>query len=115
MRRIAATLAVVGALLFSAGTVWADLDDGLTSYQRGDYATALQEWRPLAEQGDALAQQYLGNMYATGRGVPENDAEAMKWWRKAAEQGDPAAKSDLITPPLKARDILKGVLDILSD
>jgi TPR repeat protein len=39
--------------------------------QRGDYATAFREWLPLAEQGDALAQQYLGNMYATGRGVPE--------------------------------------------
>ena len=71
MRRILATLAVVGALLFGAGSAWADLDDGLTSYQRGDYATAFREWLPLAEQGDALAQQYLGNMYATGRGVPE--------------------------------------------
>ena len=71
MRRILATLAVVVALLFGAGSAWADLDDGLTSYQRGDYATAFREWLPLAEQGDALAQQYLGNMYATGRGVPE--------------------------------------------
>ena len=87
MRRIAATLAVVGALLFSAGFAWADWDDGVAAYNRGDFATALQEWRPLAEQGHALAQQYLGNMYATGRGVPENDAEAVKWYRKAAEQG----------------------------
>ena len=71
MRRIAATLAIVGALLFSAGSAWADYADGLAAYKRGDYATALQEWLPLGEQGDALAQQYLSNMYATGRGVPE--------------------------------------------
>ena len=94
MRRIAATLAVI-ALLFGVGSAWADLDGGLTSYQRGDYATALQEWRPLAEQGDALAQQYLGNMYATGRGVLENDAEAVKWYGKAAAQGHASAQFSL--------------------
>ena len=93
MRRIAAILAVV-ALLFSAGSAWADLDDGLTSYQRGDYATAFREWLPLAEQGDALAQQYLGNMYATGRGVPENDAEAFKWYGKAAARSMTRAFSE---------------------
>jgi len=63
MRRILATLAVVGALLFSAGSAWADYDDGLAAYNRGDYAAALQEWRPLAEQGDAKAQYNLGVMY----------------------------------------------------
>ncbi len=26
-------------------------------------------------------------MYAAGKGVPENDAEAVKWLRKATEQG----------------------------
>ena len=54
---------------------------------KGDYATALQEWRPLAEQGDAHAQFQLGNMYSLGKGVPKDDAEALKWYRKAAEQG----------------------------
>ena len=76
MGRIA-TLAVV-ALLFSAGSAWADYDDALAAYERGDYATALQEFRPLAEQGDAKAQFNLGFMYDNGKGVPENDAEAAK-------------------------------------
>ena len=87
MRRIAATLAVVVALLFSAGSAWADLDDAKAAAQRGDLATALQELRPLAEQGVPVAQFQLGNMYRLGKGVPKNDAEAVKWWRKAAEQG----------------------------
>lgn len=43
MRRLAATLAVVGALLFSAGSAWADWDDGDAAYDRGDYATAFRE------------------------------------------------------------------------
>jgi len=96
MRRIAATLAVVGALLFSAGSAWADYADGWAAFQRGDYATALREWLPLAEQGDVSAQYFLGDMYRKGLGVPENDAEAVKWYRKAAEQG---LSCPLITEP----------------
>jgi len=95
MRRIAATLAVVGALLFSAGSAWADFDDGLAAFERGDYATALREWLPLAEQGDVSAQYFLGVMYSFGRGVPQNDAEAVKWYRKAAEQGVVPAQYNL--------------------
>jgi hypothetical protein len=36
MKKLAATLAVVGALLFSAGGAWADFDDGWVAYERGD-------------------------------------------------------------------------------
>ena len=47
MRRIAATLAVVVALLFSAGSVWADYDDGVAAYERGDsHIDTLGEQRP---------------------------------------------------------------------
>ncbi|MFP6777946.1 MAG: hypothetical protein VCB06_06185 [Alphaproteobacteria bacterium] len=77
IRRILAPLAVV-ALLFGAGSAWADFDDGLAAAQRGDYATALEEWRPLADQGHARAQFNLGVMYDNGYGVPENDAESAK-------------------------------------
>jgi TPR repeat protein len=61
--------------------------DGLAAYDRGDYAAALNFWRPLAEQGVAEAQFYLGILYENGQGVPQDHAEAPKWWRKAAEQG----------------------------
>ena len=33
-----------------------DFDKGLAAAQRGDYAAALQEWRPLAERGNVDAQ-----------------------------------------------------------
>jgi len=95
MRRILATLAVVVALLFSAGAAWADFDDGWAALERGDYATALKEWRPLAEQGDADAQYNLGVMYEHGWGVPVNYAEAVKWYRKAAEYGHAGAQFGL--------------------
>ena len=59
------------------------------------YATALEFWRPLAEQGHAGAQNNLGFMYDNGRGVPKDYAEAAKWYPKAAEQGHAKAQSGL--------------------
>ena len=48
-----------------------------------------------AEQGYVEAQRSLGAMYAAGRGVPQDHAEAINWWRKAAEQGFPEAIKNL--------------------
>ena len=42
-----------------------DYQKGLEAARRGDYATALREWRPLAEQGHAQAQSDLGLMCLT--------------------------------------------------
>ncbi len=58
-------------------------------------AAGLEEFKPLAEQGDAMAQYYLGFMYFEGLGVPKNDAEAVKWYRKAADQGIARAQYEL--------------------
>ncbi len=70
----------------------AELDDAVTAAHRGDYATALRELSPLAEQGDARAQFDVGFMHAFGWGVPRNAAEAIAWYRKAADQGLPVAQ-----------------------
>ena len=72
-----------------------DFQKGLTAYESGDYATALREFEPLAIQGIAHAQFYLGVMYAQGRGVPQNDETAMKWFRLSAGQGDARAQTGL--------------------
>jgi len=69
--------------------------DGWEAYNRGDYAIALAEWQPLAEQGNADAQNWLGFMYQNGRGVAQDDKEAVKWYRKAAEQGHAYGQSNL--------------------
>ena len=65
------------------------------SYENGDYATALREWEPLAEQGDASIQTLVGSMYNEGKGVPQNDKTAVKWYRLAAEQGNAYAQYNL--------------------
>jgi TPR repeat protein len=74
-----------------------DFQSGLEAFNRGDFATALREFRPLAEQGDAIAQNKLGWMYNNGRGVPVDDTEAVRWYRLAAEQGNAYAQHQLGT------------------
>ena len=84
------------ALYLSAPPTLADQkDEAWAAFQAGDYDTALSILRPLAEQGDVVAQGSLGFMYDNGRGVPQDYAEAVKWYRKAAEQGDAFAQGRL--------------------
>ena len=68
---------------------------GFTAYSTGDFATALQEWTPLADQGEAELQSMLGFMYSTGKGVTQDYAEAVKWYRLAADQGHAYAQHRL--------------------
>ena len=51
---------------------------GLDAAQKGDFATALREWTPLAEKGDAIAQYNLGLMYRQGQGVKKDQKIATK-------------------------------------
>ena len=72
-----------------------DFGKGLAAADAGDFVTALNEWKPLAEQGFASAQFNLGIMYNNGQGVLQDYREAMKWYRPAAEQGHASAQYNL--------------------
>jgi len=101
MRTATMLLAVVVVLVPGCATALvqpheaADFEAGAEAYLRGDYATALKEWRPLAEQGDAAAQLNLGFMYRLGQGVPQDYKEALRWFRLAAAQGVAMAQHHL--------------------
>ena len=97
MRALRGVFVLVLALVLPAHVLAADYQAGLNAYKRGDYATALQEWRPLAEQGVSYAQYNLGGMYYDGTGVPQDYAAAAKWYWLAAEQGMAGAQSNLGT------------------
>ncbi len=77
MRALRAAVVLVLALALSAPVFAADFQAGGAA----DYATALEEWLPLAEQGDAAAQISLGVMYNNGLGVTQDYAVAIKWYR----------------------------------
>ncbi len=93
MRGATMLLAVVGVLV--AAPAWADFEAGMDAYLRGDYTTALKEFRALAEQGNAPAQNNLGLMYAKGQGVPKDYVQAYMWLSLAAAQGDAQAQHNL--------------------
>jgi TPR repeat protein len=89
-------LPVLVLLLGTQVVVKADqFDEIYAAYQAGNYQKAFKLLKPLAEQGDALAQPILGFMYDDGEGVPQDYAEAVKLYRKAAEQGDADAQLNL--------------------
>lgn len=85
MRKLLPILCLTLALLLlGKGEGWnADFEKGWHAYIYGNYETALREWKPLAEQGDARAQQNVGVMYNEGKSVPQNDKTAVKWYRLA--------------------------------
>ena len=89
MKKLTAILCLtIAVLLRSYGiSESADYQKGLDAANSGDFATALREWKPLAEQGHAVAQYNLGLMYRYGDGVSQNNKTATKWFRVAAEQG----------------------------
>jgi uncharacterized protein len=93
MRSFSAFLVLL--LTIAALPIVADFGSGLTAYQKGDYATALKEWRPLAEQGDPAVQYNLGLMYVDGHGVPQDYFEAIRWFRRAADQDYAQAQHNL--------------------
>ena len=59
------------------------------------YEAHFQHILAEARNGDAEAQSILGFMYDTGKGVPQDYAEAVKWYRKAAHQGFAEAQYNL--------------------
>lgn len=98
---------LVGSLSVAAAQ---DFSKGLEAYHAGDYQAALQEWLPLAEQGDAGAQYNLGHMYFNGNGVPQDYAESAKWYRLAAEQGNAAAQNNLGLNYLMGDGVLQSIV-----
>src|ERR1051326_4123904 len=95
MRRHIRSSILVAWLTFAAGpALAASMEDGQTAYNMGDYKTALEIWRPLAEEGNARAQNNLGVMYENGKGVPQNIAEAVKGYSLAAGQGYAGAQNN---------------------
>ncbi|MEN3746785.1 SPOR domain-containing protein [Sphingomonas sp. HF-S3] len=67
---------------------------GVDAWERGDYAGAVERWRPEALKGNADAQFNLGQAYKLGRGVKPDLNLAEEWYRKAAVQGHPEAQDN---------------------
>lgn len=69
--------------------------DGISAWQRADYAAAVAIWKPLAEKGDADAAFNLGQAYRLGRGVAVDLSRAQTWLKRAAASGHLDAQTTL--------------------
>jgi TPR repeat protein len=96
MHKTLGTLLIAFAVVGAAQAAMAGpVEDALDAQMRGDYATALKLFKPVAEAGDQYAQFSLGFMYNVGQGVQQNYTEAVRWYRRSAEQGYASAQTNL--------------------
>src|SRR2546429_6859522 len=84
-------LILAAQILGIAGAVAGPWEDGMTAYNRGDYVQAIRLFRPLAEQGNAKAQNLLVVMYRRGHGGAGNSVRASVWFSRAATRAHAAA------------------------
>ena len=74
----------------------ADYRAGLEAFESGDFDLAYVLWKPLAENGYAVAQYSLAKLFERGGGaILKNPVEAALWYRQAAAQGVVAAQNNL--------------------
>jgi TPR repeat protein len=115
MKRFLAALLLLTLAVVQPNPAIAGIIEGVAAYNRGDYATALRELRPLVEEGHARAKAIIWFMYLNREGMNRDDAqafkdtalklgswatdqgvsEAVKWYRKAAGQGVAWAQATL--------------------
>lgn len=91
----------------------ASLEEAEFAYERGEYTQAARLFSPLAEQGVASAQFYLGLMHEKGRGVRQDNPTALVWFRKAAAQGYAGPQSNLGLMYERGRGVRKDVVRAL--
>ena len=74
-------------LIVSCGTTQ-PVDHGAIYYEQGLYDQAAIEWRPLADEGNFVAQHNMGVLSRDGLGsTPQSLDDAARWWLLSVKQG----------------------------
>jgi serine/threonine protein kinase/TPR repeat protein len=89
----AATAAVPKPPAPSAPTAADLLAQAEAAAKRGNDVESLELYRKAANAGNAEARYRLGEIYAAGRGVPQNNSQAYIWLSLAANAGHAGAKA----------------------
>ena len=64
-----------------------DLEKALEAAKKGDHKTAVDIWKPLAQEGEAGAQYNLAVSYCLGNGVEKDLKQCAYWAKKAYQNG----------------------------
>ena len=91
---------------FVVGMMYHGGTDGVTQ----DYKQAGKFLLVSANDGNHLAQRYLGHMYSDGQGVPQDYVRAHMWYNIAASNGDSldAETRDIIAERMTPTQIEKA-------
>jgi TPR repeat protein len=73
---------IISPLALCAGL----LDAGIQAYNQQDYKAAYEQLLPLAEQGDAQAQYYVGSMLIDGMGVSADPVKGVDLLEQAVSK-----------------------------
>lgn len=87
--------ALAGTVVVHTAEAGSTVRSGVAAMARQDYAAAARDLAPIAQRGNPEAQAYMGYLYATGLGVPQNYTQAAIWYRRAADQGHSGAQYEL--------------------
>jgi TPR repeat protein len=85
------TIGLALLLALHAAPVTADMGTALGAYERGEFASAFDEFRILADDGNAEAMLWTGYLYQEGEGTSRDFGEAMRYYRMAGDLGQPQA------------------------
>jgi TPR repeat protein len=98
------------AALLLCGPVLADeLADADALFAKKAYPEALQKYTKLANGGNVMAQQHLGEMYFYGEAGAVDVDKAEGWFRKAAAKGNKVAIASLDL--IKQREARRADID----
>lgn len=81
--------------MISTAAFAVDVEDAKNMMERGEYAKAFELLYPMAQTGNADAEELIGSMYALGAGVQRDDIRAFEWYLRASMRGHPGAQSGI--------------------
>ena len=82
---------VLFAFTIGPKPAWADLGSAAAAYKKGEFASAFQQFKELAELGQPEAQLDLAIMYARGEGTTPSNTYAHAWASLASANGESRA------------------------
>ncbi len=72
-----------------------DVEDAKNMMEQGGYSAAFELLYPMAQTGNADAEELIGSMYALGLGVERDDIRAFEWYLRASMRGHAGAQSGI--------------------
>ena len=106
---------VLLAGFFFSTAVQADVEAGRQLMEAGKFVEARETLLPMANAGNADAEELIGVMYAMGLGVKQDRRRAFEWYMRASLKGHAGAQSGIAWyyetgMGLPAHDLVRGYM-----